>query len=275
MSKINLFGAVFCLLLALPYAIVSTNFETQPAGTYNAEAWRKDGFKVAWVQTLDKNATVDDAQAHKGEKSLRVTYPKGEFGPGSSGGQAKLMLEPQREYFASYSLRFSDNFSWGGKYEGGKLPGLAGGENCSGGQQCDGTNGFSARFMWREGGKAVLYLYHMDKPSEWGEDHPLKRADGSVVVFPKGKWVKLVQRVKVNTVQNGKANYDGEVQVWYNGEEVLRLSGLRFVNNSNQVDNFFFSTFHGGGSAEWAPSNTCWVWYDDVVVSGKSSDVLD
>ena len=265
-------------LLAVAFTFVHTNctsFEEQPVGTaYDKSAWERDGFNVAMTQALERNSAVDDQHASSGSKSLKVTYPKGKFGPDESGGQAKLKLEPRQEYYASYSLRFSDNFSWGGKDEGGKLPGLSGGDNCSGGQSCDGTNGFSARFMWRKGGKAVLYLYHMDKPHKWGEDIPLKHTNGREVIFPKGKWVKLTERVKLNTISNGKANADGEVQVWYNGEEVLNKKGIRFVTNHNQVDNFYFSTFHGGNSPEWAPRETSWIWYDDLKVSEEHADVL-
>lgn len=276
MVKICFSGIAIILLLLMPLTVeVSTGFEDLPAGTaYIERAWQKDGFNVAWTQSMDKNSMVDTAFAYEGSKSLRVTYPEGSFGPDQNGGQAKLMLNPQNEYYASYKLRFSENFSWGGDHEGGKLPGLAGGENCSGGQSCEGSNGFSARYMWRKGGKAVLYLYHMDKPHKWGDDRELKYPDGSEVFFPKGEWVHMTERVKINSVSNGKANPDGEVQVWFNGQEVLNLKGLRFVNNQDKVDNFYFSTFHGGNSPDWAPENTCWIWYDDLVISNKKQDIF-
>lgn len=276
MFKTSFFAIATFLVLLFPLAVVEyTSFEKAPTGTpYVESSWEMDGFKAAWTQSLDKNSSVDDAFAFEGSKSLKVAYPEGKVGPGESGGQAKLMLEPRDEYYASYRLRFSDNFSWGGEHEGGKLPGLAAGDNCSGGMNCDGTNGFSSRYMWRKGGKAVLYLYHMDKPHKWGDDRELKYADGSDVIFPKGEWVHLVQRVKINTVKSGKAQKDGEVQVWYNGKEVLNLKNLRFVSNKNKVDNFYFSTFHGGNTHEWAPRNTCWIWYDDLKISDKKEDVL-
>lgn len=276
MLKISSIAVASFLLLPMQSAVVvSTGFEEMPAGSsYVKNAWEQDGFDVAWTQSMDKNSMVDDAFAYEGSQSLRITYPEGKFGPDENGGQAKLMLEPQNEYYASYKLRFSEDFSWGGEHEGGKLPGLAGGENCSGGQSCDGTNGFSARYMWRTGGKAVLYLYHMDKPHTWGDDRELKYPDGSDVIFPKGEWVHLVERVKINSVSNGQARPDGEVQVWYNGQEVLNLGGLRFVSNQDKVDNFYFSTFHGGNTPAWAPENTCWIWYDEIVVSDKQSDIF-
>lgn len=276
MLKISFFAAASFLLLLVWRSLEEyTSFEELPVGTpYVNSSWEQDGFKSAGTQSMDKNSAVDDAHAYEGSQSLRVTYPEGKFGPDQNGGQAKLMLEPRNEYYASYKLRFSENFSWGGKHEGGKLPGLAADQNCSGGMNCDGTNGFSARYMWRTGGKAMLYLYHMDKPHKWGDDRELKYPDGSNVIFPKGEWVQLIERVKMNSVSNGKANPDGQVQVWYNGQEVLNLKGLRFATNNQKIDNFYFSTFHGGNTLEWAPENTCWVWYDELIISSNKEDVF-
>lgn len=255
--------------------IAFTSFEKAPTGTpYEENAWKMDGFSPAWTQTLEKNSAVDEAHAHEGQKSLKVTYPEGTVGPAENGGQAKLLLEPKAEYYASYYLRFSENFSWGGRHEGGKLPGLAAGDNCSGGMTCDGVNGFSARYMWRQGGRAVLYLYHMDKANKWGDDRELTFADGKPVIFPKNEWIHLVQRVKVNTVKDGLAQKDGEVQVWFNGQEVLNLDNIRFVSNKSKVDNMYFSTFHGGNTADWAPRETCWIWFDELKISDKKEDVL-
>lgn len=246
----------------------ATGFERLPPGSpYGPDAWAGDGFDVAWVQALEASATVDGEWAAAGSRSLKVRYPEGGVGPEHSGGQAKLMLPPRREYRAAYWLRFGEDFSWGGAQKGGKLPGLAGGDNCSGGMRCDGTNGFSARYMWRGEGEAVLYLYHMDKPHKWGEDFPLTLGDGSPVIFPPGEWVHLEQRLRVNSVRAGEAVPDGEVQVWYNGREVLHLTGLRLVANDQQVDNFYFSTFHGGNTAEWAPRVDSWIWYDELNIA--------
>jgi hypothetical protein len=52
----------------------------------------------------------------------------------------------------SYEVAFDSGFDW---VKGGKLPGLRGGpdpNNCSGGNQANGTNCFSSRLMWRTDG---------------------------------------------------------------------------------------------------------------------------
>ena len=274
----KIISAIFFSVLFLiffPSEEVSTGFEKFPAGTsYKNEVFREDGFEVEWMENFDKTAVVDSSYAFEGKNSLMVTYPKGAVGPHEGGGQAKIKLEPRNEYYASYWFRFSEDFSWGGKQQGGKLPGLSGGRMCSGGMHCDGTNGFSARYMWNENGSAVLYLYHMDKGKKFGNAIQLRHHNGFKVMFPKGKWINLTERVKLNTVTDSIANNDGEVQVWYNGKEVLHKTDIRFVSNEDKIDSFYFSTFHGGNSPEWAPLDSCRIWFDKLVISPNREDVL-
>ena len=265
---------LFCLFSSLLSAqlINSTNFESQSVGTaYTRPIWQSDGFTTdTWDNGLLDRTSVDNSTSVSGTKSIRITYPVGQFGPGPNGAQVPLLFTPKDEVYMSYNLRFSENFTWGTTSYGGKLPGLAGGDNCSGGALCDGTNGFSCRFMWRTGGQAVLYLYHMDKPDVYGEDHPLVYPWGANVMFEKGKWYHMAERVKINT--NG-TSYDGEVQVWVNGYEVLHLTGLRFTSNGDKIDNLYISTFHGGADATWAPTATCYTYIDDIKIGLTKDDV--
>jgi hypothetical protein len=183
------------------------------------------------------------------------------------------MLPPRDEYFASYSFRFSENFSWGNTHQGGKLPGICAGQMCvntSTGFICDGTTGFYSLFMWREGGKAVLYLLNVDKRSAWGDDYDLVYPDGKKVVFEKGKWVRLTERVKLNT---GPDKYDGVIQVWIDGKQVLLLDKVRFVTDGDKIDTFLFVTFHGGNDNLWAPVENCYSWFDDLKISIRKEDV--
>lgn len=272
MKKALLFGALITTFYSFAQILNSNDFESwEDEHEYLKTSWEADGFSLSWVNGFNQQRCfVDNAQAHAGDKSLRVLYPAGGVGPGETGGQAALQFTPQDEVYMSYWMRFSDDFDWGGSNEGGKLPGFGSGENCSGGSSCDGTNGFSSRLMWRSGGKAVLYFYHMDKPATYGEDIDLLNPDQSNIVFEKGKWYQVAQRVKINTGNN----YNGEVDVWINGEKALSLTGYRLVNNGDKVDNLYFSTFHGGSGSTWAPSNDCHIWYDDIIVSTNESDVF-
>ena len=67
-------------------------------------------------------------------------------------------------------------------------------------------------------------------------------------------------------LSNTDNNKDGEVQIWINGEEVLYLTGIRFVNDGSLVDTFYFSTFHGGNNISWAPRVDSYIWYDDLSI---------
>ena len=243
--------------------INETGFETgADKSLYTQDSWQADGFDPAWVEGFNhERAHIDTEHAYKGRSSLRITYPENTVGPHSDGGgaQAPLRFTPREEVYVTYWLRFSNNFDWGGTNEGGKLPGLAGEGLCSGGNTCDGTNGFSARLMWRHDGGAILYLYHMDKPGTYGEDINMVTNE-EVIYFQPGQWYQITERVRINSGNNN----DGEVQLWINGEEALLRTDIRFVNNGNLVDTFYFSTFHGGADSSWSPSVDCYIWYDDL-----------
>ena len=247
--------------------LFSTKFESQEVGTaYTRPVWQSEGFATgSWDSNLSTRTMVDNTYSYSGEKSLRVSYPKGGYGPSQTGTQVDLKFDDRNEAYMSYWIRFSDDFSYGTTYEGGKLPGLGSG-NCSGSNVSDGTNGFTARFMWRPGGQIVVLLYHMDFTESMGEDQELTYPDGSLVHIPRGEWHHIAERVKTNTVTNGTANPDGELEVWFDGQQVLLRTGLRFRTNTDGINELYFSTFHGGGSVDWAPTVDSYIWFDDIRV---------
>ncbi|MCQ2191726.1 MAG: T9SS type A sorting domain-containing protein [Paludibacteraceae bacterium] len=249
--------------------LMSTNFENAEDGTaYSRPQWQADGFVTGtWDNGLEKRTELTNSCSVSGTKSLKVMYPKGEFGPANSGCQVPLLMEPRPEAYMSYSVRFSENFTWGTSNYGGKLPGLAGGDNCSGLRKCDGTNGWTTRYMWRTGGRIGLYLYDM---AHSGVDFQLYHKDGTPVRVRPGEWIHLAQRVKMNSAPTVA---DGEVQVWANGEEVLFLEGCQFTTNGDKIDKLYISTFHGGDDETWCPIDTCYTYFDDFCVGTTYVDV--
>lgn len=250
----------------------STGFEgLSDESVFNLSSWTAQGFTVPWVNGFNQNrAYIDNAFARSGNNSLRITYPANQFGPGNSGAQAPLMVTPVNQLYMSYWVRFSDNFDYGGTSEGGKLPGLGGGGRCSGCNVCDGTNGFTARLMWRTGGRLVLYLYHLDKSNPPCGDNNTLVVGGADYYVTKGQWFQVTQRVKVNS----GSNHDGEVELWINGQPALLRTGIQFVTNGNKVDNLYFSTFHGGSTAAWSPGSDVHIWFDDIKISTNPSDIF-
>ncbi len=265
-NKLPLIAALVFLFMNCSEAQYTVDFEDAPVGIeFDKSHWLQAGFKgIDYLNGVDRTY-VDTLHAAFGKKSLRVYYPKGGLGPGETGHQVPCDLADQPEYYLSYWMYFSEDFSWGSKQKGGKLPGLATGLRCSGGYDCNGHNGFSARFTWENGGRGMVYLYHMDKPGKWGDSYPLSYKNGLPVMFRRGEWLNIIQRVKINSGNN----HDGEVQVWYNGEEVLFLRNIRFVNNGEGVNSLYFSTFHGGGTHDWSPQNDCYAWFDQIQISAE------
>jgi hypothetical protein len=252
-------------------------FERPAAGSaYTLAEWEKDGWYASSGRGLDERAVIDDSvPARGGEKSLRVLYPKGKIGPRDSGGLAPFQITPAREYYLSFWARLDEDFSWGTTSFGGKLGfGLAGGAGCSGGDVCTGENGYTSRVVWRRDGKAELYYYHMDKKGEFGDSEPL-RADGEAVHLPRGEWVHIAQRVRVNTVTDGRAEPDGEIEVFYNGEPAALVTGLRLVTDDDLVDKAYLSSFFGGSTEGFAPAHDSYVWYDDLKVSTSRADICE
>ncbi|MFP6901947.1 MAG: hypothetical protein VCA36_13450, partial [Opitutales bacterium] len=81
-----------------------------------------------------------------------------------------------------------------------------------------------------------------------------------------GQWLKLSQTVQVNTP--GKA--DGRIQVWIDEKLVLDRRELRLRGEVKSeialVDQFLFSTFHGGGNKDWAPKRDSHARFDDFLI---------
>ncbi|WP_242535775.1 polysaccharide lyase [Streptomyces albidoflavus] len=256
-------------------------FERPAAGgPYTLDQWAQDGWNLDpnyTPQGWQNRTRVDTSTpAHTGSKSLRVHYPKGKIGPIDSGALAPFALPKAREYYLSFWVKFSSDFSWGTSLYAGKVGlGLAGGRACSGGQACDGTNGFTSRPIWdKSSGKAGIYYYSMNHESQYGDAIILQR-DGTDINWPKNQWVNIVQRLKVNTVSGSTVNPDGEIEVFYNGQSAAKKTGLRFVSNGDQIDKAYFSSFAGGGTPEFAPTTDGYIWVDDVKVSTNRSDICE
>ncbi len=252
--------------------LYQNDFESSPKGPYDEAAVEREWHAPKWTDGVEEGRVdiVADPE-DSGNQVLRVRYPKGVF---SSGAEWKLAFaEGQQEIYLSYRLRFEEGFQF---VLGGKLPGLYGGKGNSGGHPPDGTDGWSARMMWRANGSGhseagngtanlVQYVYHPDQPGKYGDD--LKWDDGPerawVTVTP-GRWYRVTHRIVMNTP--GKK--DGLIQAWLDGKKVLDSAKMRFRDTSDfQIDGLFFSTFFGGGSKEWAARKDEYACFDDFLIT--------
>ena len=241
--------------------IFFNDFEQNSVGIYTEESLMSD-----WNQPIIENGIVDGRVAIvEGEealegKSLRISYPVGAVGPGGGGAQWRMPLfMSYEELYCSYWIKFGKGFDF---VKGGKIPGFTGGTGNTGGFIPDGTDGWSARMMWRPKGQVVQYVYHPDQLDMWGQDFFWSL--GGQRFFRPGTWHKVEQRIKMNTP--GKR--DGIIEAWFDGEQALKIVNMCFRDIPElAIDGFYFSTFFGGNDSSWASTKDEHVYFDRFIIS--------
>lgn len=223
-----------------------------------------DAFKASSVSSHAPAIFTDDA--------LKVNFLQGSWtfkGPGPSGLSfyaQPLDLSNAKEATLSYQVMFDDDFDFN---QGGKLPGLYGGESdevaksCSGGRRS--TDCHSLRYMWRSDGRGELYTYLPDpslgsafagnknlctavEGSECNDVYGASVGRGSFT-FPRGEYITIAQRAKLNDV--GKSN--GELELIVNGESMFTVTGLAYRDKDSHIfRGAIMQSFFGGSTSDWA-----------------------
>ena len=262
------------------------NFENREAGVYgNAEAkqdFKRNDYDKSWWYAMDKNNGENSKVVYDGEEHgnvLQLKYPKGCVGPNDNDTPAcaaqiiQPLVKVADTMWSAYDIFFEDGFEF---QLGGKLPGLCGGKCYTGNALPQTGDGWSARIMWRKDGNAVQLIYFMGQKSEYGDDFKWD-LNGTITQkqFTTGTWHRIVNKVTMNTISApGNGDKNGRVQTWLDGELALDVDTLRLRDyDTVHVDKFYLSTFHGGSSAEWAPTHDCYIRYDNFTVSTDSIPV--
>jgi len=233
--------------------VLSINFDNNEIGAYSRENLIEDIGDVNWAEFDDRAEIINDKIRGK---VLKVHYPKGVVGPKNGGIQFDKPIEESEEYYLDYYLKFDDNFEF---VHGGKLPGLTcGGEKFTGGIHPNNGEGWSARYMWVEEGEIIVYFYHMDMKNKWGDAVRLNTK------FKPGQWYRITQYIKVNS----EDNFDGKMYVWIDGKRILENENVRYrIAPLGEINSFYFSTFFGGNTYDWAPKKDEAIFFDDIIVS--------
>ena len=259
------------------------NFENRSVGVYgNAEAkedFKRNDYDKSWWYAMDKNNGENSKVVYDGEEHgnvLQLKYPKGCVGPNDNDTPAcaaqiiQPLVKTADTMWSAYDIFFEDGFEF---QLGGKLPGLCGGKCYTGNAMPETGDGWSARIMWRKDGNAVQLIYFMGQESVYGDDFKWD-LNGTIPQkhFTTGTWHRIVNKVSMNTIASpGNGDKNGRVQTWLDGELVLDVDTLRLRDyDTVKVDKFYLSTFHGGSSAEWAPTHDCFIRYDNFTVSTDS-----
>lgn len=193
-----------------------------------------------------------------GSRALRVLMPEAENASLNIryDFMAETGAEPDEIYFRYY-LRFGDD--WNQTVDGGKLPGISGtyGTAGWGGRRSDGTNGWSARGLFREsvprggnplGGRTPIgsYVYHADMPTRFGDNYLWVEGwgpEGYGGVIEPQRWVCLEHYVRMNT----PGDNDGVLRAWVDGRRSLDIEDLRFRDVDRlRIERIWMNVYHGG-----------------------------
>jgi hypothetical protein len=254
------------MLLTLPCLALGQVLSTKPSGKTGVQSvldWKKDWPGCQWEDGVSEGHL--SVTKRDGKSVWRVDYAIGGIGPEKGGVGWRWPLRENNSAQLTYTLRFSPGFDW---VKGGKLPGLSGGpSNTSGGRPADGTNGFSARLMWRRDGRGEAYVYHMDQQDKYGDSFPFPED----FRFPMDQAVRLRLRVTMNTP--GKK--DGKLYVYLAPADSPKQERLLVARTNMQwrsvesfaVDSLYFESFHGGNDNSWAPTKPCWAEFSDIKVT--------
>ena len=225
------------------------------------ENW--NGGKRKTVTIIDKDPDRNFEPLHG--KALSITTPEGEHYGASIEFPFKQTKdgEPSEIYFRYY-LRFGDDWNPTG---GGKLPGIGGtyGKGGWGGRPSDGTNGWSARGLFKESkdGKTPIgfYCYHAEMKGQYGENWHWDRDQlGSL---ENNRWYCLEQYVKLNTI--GKS--DGILRAWVDGKLAFEKTNVRMRNTpALKIQNIWINFYHGGKSPAASEDHA---FLDNLVISRK------
>lgn len=242
----------FALLLLALMACSNSEINGPAAGdaTKN-DQWRETGAPALFSNEdpfgFQSVYVEGSSDSHFDGDVLVDVFPADIYGPGHSGYNFKSILPSGDTKTLTYEVMFASDFDF---VEGGKLPGLCGGDAASGGTRADGRNGFSSRMMWRTDGRIVSYVYHVNQADDYGDDFPWKDSTGASLYFKKGVWEKIQLTVKINDV--GQSN--GSITGYFNGNLAFQKQNFVFrTKNTFDVDLLCFSTFFGGDSSDWAP----------------------
>ena len=210
----------------------------------------------------EPHITLSEGAGPDGSNAIRVAYVG--YARGSERVIKRQVLASKTdEATLAFDVKFDENFQW---VLGGKLHGLGPKSPITGGEKRR-PDGWSARIMFKEGGRCSTYLYDQDMTEKWGVGLTTKHP-----VFKAGQWYHVVLQVRLN--DPGVAN--GSARIVIDKKEVMKTEKVVFRGIGGKetlIQEFLFSTFHGGHELKYAPvgedgePTTVYAWFDNFVVT--------
>jgi hypothetical protein len=286
---------VFALALALNCVapdvgaelILSVDFTGHPGGPYTRRDairdFNADGSGEAI--SLDQTEVVPDPGGSSARGNvLRITHLWNRSG---GGPRFKAQLPAADEYYLAFDFFVPSDYEL---VAAEKLPGLMYGTllDASHGPGIrpvpEGVKAFSALhqllgkepYPKRGASKLTSYVYDAERV-QYDEFFDLVNPSNSEVAttwqFPKGRWVRIEQRIRQNTATSvdGVGDYaDGILQEWVDGQLAVDKRNKRWRTvNTMHIDGIYMYSFYGGDTrdpANKAPKTQC-SFYDNFTVS--------
>ncbi len=233
------------------------NIESDPA-VWMACDFESAQWRDQWSHTgdMDVIGVIQNDAAHKFEalagQALRVKIARGRTSALNTlyRFQRKTGSEPEEVYFRYYLRLASD---WNQTIQGGKMPGISGTYGVAGwgGRKSDGTDGWSARGLFRQtvppgnplAGTTPIgtYCYHADMPDRYGDNWIWQT--GYRGYLERNRWYCVEQYLKLN--QPGKKN--GVLKAWIDGRPAFEKSDIRFRHvDKLKIEQIWMNVYHGG-----------------------------
>ena len=219
--------------------------------------------KKGFAATILKHGQVNLAKGKgpDGSDAIRVAYVG--YDRGSKRVVRRHALsKPATQATLSFDVQFDKDFKW---VIGGKLNGLGPKNPITGGRERK-PNGWSARANFKKDGRAATYLYDQNKDKKYGVGQTTAEP-----VFSAGKWHTVTLQVSLNDAGQ-KNRY---AKLFIDGKQALDTQDIEFRGSDERetlIQNFLFSTFHGGSSPKYAPIDkngkytTVYALFDNVQV---------
>ncbi|MFT4638545.1 MAG: hypothetical protein ACI8T1_001866 [Verrucomicrobiales bacterium] len=162
-------------------------------------------------------------------------------------------------------MKFESDFDF---THGGKLHVLGPKEKVTGGREGR-KDGWSARVTFAKEGGVKTYNYHQHQPGQYGEGG---KAPPKSFRFPKDKWVSVSLHVRVNENPKKKTGFS---KLYVNGKLIESMEKVQWRAEGGKdtlINNFLFSTFHGGSADKWTPKDKDGKWikvhalFDNIAV---------
>jgi len=281
-------------------SVLSVDFERLSRGAYKESDLRADflvgangRYRRDPVNGPNRNSVdivADPANSGRGNV-MRVMHPEGNGGGGGEGEggmRFRANVPPADEYYFAYDFYVPSNWFQPLQH---KMPGMINGTLLEASHPANVTPtaptlpAFSARLQshsnaafGRGEGSFAGYFYDKDRVQryDWlNTVDPESQEDSGQYRIPKGRWVKIEQYIKVNTV-NLK---DGIQRIWVDGVLLsdkthrwradLSYRGNQVDNSRRRIDGIFMTSYYGGNPSDprnRAPADN-FQYYDNFIVS--------